>query len=88
MRRILTLIAVTLALLLFEARALSATSEVQIHLITMGPGDDLYTRGGHAAIMVARIEDGNTNRGGSALPLGAHRRANAPQRNAALETAR
>ncbi len=33
-------------------------SEIQIHLITMGEAEHLYTRGGHASIMVAELEDG------------------------------
>ena len=32
--------------------------EIEIDLLVMGPGDHLYTRGGHAALMVAEIEDG------------------------------
>ncbi len=32
--------------------------EIQIHLITMGEAEHLYTRGGHASIMVAKLKDG------------------------------
>lgn len=33
----------------------------EIHLITIGPGDHLYTAGGHAAVMVAWIDDGEAD---------------------------
>lgn len=45
------------ALLLSAPRALAA-DEVELHLITMGPADHLYTSGGHAALMVAALRDG------------------------------
>jgi len=32
-------------------------TRIEIHLITIGPGDHFYTRGGHAAIMVAEIPE-------------------------------
>ncbi len=38
----------------FAAPAQTATAAVELHLITMGPGDHLYTRGGHAALEVIR----------------------------------
>ncbi len=46
------------ALALVASTGAADESEVQIHLITMGPGDHLYTRGGHAALMVARLRNG------------------------------
>ncbi len=45
------------ALLLSASTAFAASTSYEIHLITMGPGDHLYTRGGHAALMVAELED-------------------------------
>ncbi|MEE8408643.1 MAG: DUF4105 domain-containing protein, partial [Myxococcota bacterium] len=36
----------------------AAVPEIEIHLLTMGPGDHLYTRSGHAALMVAEMQDG------------------------------
>jgi hypothetical protein len=45
-----------LAFLLASLPALAQASELQIHLLVMGPGDHLYTRGGHAAILVAQME--------------------------------
>ncbi|MBW2459429.1 MAG: DUF4105 domain-containing protein, partial [Deltaproteobacteria bacterium] len=56
-RRVLaTLLCCCLGLIAADARA--DAEELQIHLITMGPGDHLYTRGGHAALMVAHVRDG------------------------------
>jgi hypothetical protein len=45
-----------LAFLFASLPALARAAELQIHLLVMGPGDHLYTRGGHAAIMVAQME--------------------------------
>jgi len=35
-----------------------ARQTTEIHVITMGPGEDLYTRAGHLALMVATMVDG------------------------------
>lgn len=43
---------------LVSGTALAGSSETQIHLLVMGPGEHLYTRGGHAALMVVEMEDG------------------------------
>lgn len=41
------------------AQAPDLDSELEVYLITMGPGDHLYTRAGHAALMLAEVfEDG------------------------------
>ena len=48
----------TLALVL----ALGSAPSAEVHLLTMGPGDHLYTRGGHAALMVVR-DDGSWSSG-------------------------
>jgi hypothetical protein len=40
----------------------AGATEIQIHLLTMGPGDHLFTRAGHAALMVAEVEDGAPKR--------------------------
>ena len=47
---------------LFQSRAATATpasiDRTEIHLITMGPGEHVFTRGGHAALMVAQFRAG------------------------------
>jgi hypothetical protein len=58
MRRFCLFLALVAALLLAPKTSRAGDAETQIHLITMGPGDHLYTRGGHAALMVAQVEDG------------------------------
>lgn len=60
MRRLVLSFALALPLFAASASAFAEDSppkEYQIHLITMGPGDHLYTRGGHAALMVAELEN-------------------------------
>jgi hypothetical protein len=56
MRRIFHVLAVLAALILWPS--LAGATEVQIHLITMGVGDHIFTRAGHAAVMVAEVENG------------------------------
>jgi hypothetical protein len=46
------------ALILWPRPSHAGATEIQIHLLTMGPGDHLFTRAGHAALMVAEVEDG------------------------------
>ncbi|MEZ4297081.1 MAG: DUF4105 domain-containing protein [Polyangiaceae bacterium] len=58
MRRLWSLLAILATLLVFATPARAAEPEVQIHLLVMGPGEHLYTRGGHAALMVLELEDG------------------------------
>lgn len=60
MRRFFHILAVLAALILWSCPSLAA--EIQIHLITMGAGDHIFTRGGHAAVMVAEVEDGAPKR--------------------------
>ena len=43
------------------ASAPASDAPTRIWLITVGPGDDLYTRGGHAALMVEWTEAGTYN---------------------------
>jgi hypothetical protein len=40
------------------AAAETADATTEIHVVTMGPGEGLYTRGGHLALMVATLVDG------------------------------
>jgi len=40
------------------ATAQEPGAEFEIHLITVGPGEHVYTAGGHAALMVAALRDG------------------------------
>ena len=47
-----------LALILLSSPAVAQPAEdsrLEVHLLTMGPGDHLYTRGGHAALNVMEI---------------------------------
>ena len=48
-----------LPLLTLLATASPLAAAPELHLLTMGPGDDLYTRGGHASLLVVeRRADG------------------------------
>lgn len=58
MRRLCLFLALLAALLLHPRPARAGAVETQIHLLVMGPGEHIFTRGGHAALMVARFEDG------------------------------
>lgn len=58
MRRLYLFLTFLAALLLGSRPSGAAPPEIQIHLITIGPSDHLYTRGGHAALMVAQVQDG------------------------------
>lgn len=58
MRRLPLAAALLTASLFTSAPVLAGSSETQIHLLVMGPGEHLYTRGGHAALMVVEMEDG------------------------------
>ena len=58
MRRLLLFVAFLAALCLSPRTSRAGAPESEIDLLVMGPGDHLYTRGGHAALMVAEIEDG------------------------------
>lgn len=62
MRRFCLFLGLLAALLLWPRPSRAGATEVQIHLITMGPGDHMFTRAGHAALMVAEVEDGNPKR--------------------------
>lgn len=58
MRRFCLILTLLVALLLASRESRAVTVESQIHLLIMGPGEHLYTRGGHAALMVVELEDG------------------------------
>lgn len=57
-RRLCVFLAVLAVSLLTSRPGRAGAPEVQIHLLVMGPGEHLYTRGGHAALLVAEMEDG------------------------------
>lgn len=58
MRRLLLFFALLATICLSPRTSRAGTPEIEVDLLVMGPGDHLYTRGGHAALMVAEIEDG------------------------------
>ncbi|NUQ73206.1 MAG: DUF4105 domain-containing protein [Polyangiaceae bacterium] len=62
MRRFFHILAVLAALILWPLPSLAGEPEIQIHLITMGAGDHIFTRAGHAAVMVAEVEGGAPKR--------------------------
>jgi hypothetical protein len=58
MRRVCLLLAVIAASIFLGGPVRAGTIETQIHLIVMGAGEHLYTRGGHAALMVVELDNG------------------------------
>lgn len=58
MRRFCLLLAVIAASLSLSWPGRAVAAELQIHLVVMGAGEHLYTRGGHAALMVLELEGG------------------------------
>lgn len=58
MRRIGPFLASLILLLSTFLPSVARAGEIEIHLLIMGPGDHLYTRGGHAALLVAEMEQG------------------------------
>lgn len=62
MRRLFFLVSLFAALLLWPRPGLAGATETQVHLITMGPGEHMFTRAGHAALMVAEVKDGSPAR--------------------------
>ena len=62
MRAFCLFLALFAASLLWPRPSFAGATEIQIHLLTMGPGDHIFTRAGHAALMVAEVEDGAPRR--------------------------
>jgi hypothetical protein len=62
MRRLCLFLTLLAAFILWPRPSFAGATETQIHLITMGPGDHIFTRAGHAAVMVAQVEDGAPKR--------------------------
>lgn len=58
MRRLWSWLVFVAALLALLPAARAEEPDVQIHLLVMGPGEHLYTRGGHAALLVVEVEGG------------------------------
>jgi len=53
LRRLVFLVSLFAALLLWPRTGRAGATETQVHLITMGPGEHMFTRAGHAAVMDA-----------------------------------